>query len=93
MAVTSRIAAVIVDQYGVESSSVVSLLEEAELRVFHRVADERIAAAVVVLANGSVDKLLDAIRLMETDWRDLLVDAELAGVDWPSRMDDIFGSN
>ncbi|WP_327697261.1 hypothetical protein [Streptomyces sp. NBC_00459] len=92
MAVTSRIYSVIVDQYGVEASSVISLLEEAELRVFHKAASERIAAAVVVLANGSVDKLLDAIRLMETDWRDLLVDAELADVGWSSRLDDIFGS-
>ncbi|GAA3077709.1 hypothetical protein GCM10010448_69760 [Streptomyces glomeratus] len=93
MAVTRRIAAAIEGQYGTEADSVVSLLEEAELRVFHRAASERIAAAVVILANGSVDKLLDAIRLMEIDWRDLLVGAELDDSDWPSRLDDLFGSN
>lgn len=93
MAVTSRIAATISDQYGVEADSVASLLEEAELRAFHEIAEERITAAVVILANGSVDKLLDAIELMETDWRDLLIAAELAHVNWPSTLDDIFGPN
>lgn len=93
MAVTNRIAAVITDQYGVEASSVISLLEEAELRVFGQAASERFAAAIVIVANGSIDNLLDAIRLMEIDWRDLLVEAELADSDWLSKVDDAFGKN
>ncbi|MEU9956142.1 hypothetical protein [Streptomyces sp. NPDC050982] len=91
MAVTDRIAVAISDQYGNEADSVVSLLKEAELRAFRELAEERITAAVVILANGSVDKLLNAIQLMETDWRDLLIAAELADVNWPSTLDDIFG--
>jgi hypothetical protein len=91
--ITSRIAARLEGQYGAEASSVSSLLEEAEVRVFHEAAEEKITAAVVILADGSVDKLLGAIELMETDWRDLLIAAELANADWPSRLDDIFGAN
>ncbi|MHB9857913.1 hypothetical protein [Streptomyces sp. YIM S03343] len=91
MAITSRIASRVAEQYGADAASVTSLLEEAELRVFHRVAEEKITAAVLILADGSVDKLLDAIRLMEIDWRDLLIAAELAHADWPSTLDSIFG--
>jgi triosephosphate isomerase len=90
--ITSRIAARIEEQYGDDASSVCVLLEEAEVRVFHEAAIERITAAVVILAGGSVDKLLDAIRLMEADWRDLLVASGLAHADWPSDLDDIFGA-
>ncbi|MFD5652972.1 hypothetical protein [Streptomyces sp. NPDC127039] len=91
--ITSRIAAKLETQYGAEVSSVYSLLNEAEGRIFHEAAEEKITAAVVILADGSVDKLLDAIELMETDWRDLLIAAELAHAGWPSRLDDIFGTS
>ncbi|MEV7797220.1 hypothetical protein AB0O68_35585 [Streptomyces sp. NPDC087512] len=91
--ITSRIGARLKEQYRDEASSVSSLLEEAEARVFHEAAEEKITAAVVILADGSVDKLLDAIELMETDWRDLLIAAELARVDWPSRLDAIFDAS
>jgi hypothetical protein len=91
--ITSRIAARLEGQYGAEASSVFSLLEEAEGRVFHEAAAEKITAAVVILADGSVDKLLGAIELMEADWRDLLIAADLARADWPSRLDDIFGTS
>lgn len=93
MVITSRIAARLEGQYGAEASSVSSLLQEAEGRVFHDAAEERVTAAVVILADGSVDRLLGAIELMETDWRDLLIAAELAHADWPSRLDDIFGTS
>lgn len=38
MAVTSRIAAVIARQYGSDADAVISLVEEAELKVFHKPA-------------------------------------------------------
>ncbi|MFF3663281.1 hypothetical protein [Streptomyces olivochromogenes] len=91
--ITSRIAARLEEQYGTEASSVSSLLEEVEVRVFHEAAEEKITAAVVILADGSVDKLLGAIELMETDWRDLLIAADLARADWSASLDDIFGAN
>ncbi|MFG2869531.1 hypothetical protein [Streptomyces sp. NPDC048338] len=90
--ITSRIAARIEDQYGVEANSVSSLLKEAEEKVFHEAAEEKITAAVIILADGNVGKLIDAIELMETDWRDLLIAAELAHADWPSTLNDIFGT-
>ncbi|MFC9055140.1 hypothetical protein [Streptomyces anthocyanicus] len=91
--ITSRIAAKLEGQYGAEASTAATLLEEAEGRMFHEAAEEKITAAVVILADGNVDKFLGAIELMETDWRDLLIAAELAHADWPSKLDDIFGTN
>lgn len=49
-------------------------------------ASERVHAAVVLLAGGSVRRVHEAIRLAVTDWRDLLVDAELADESWPDRL-------
>lgn len=91
MAVTKRVATVIADQYGTDADSIVSLLEEAGGRVFREDVDERVVAAVVILANGRVDRFFDAIELMETDWRDLLIAAGLAHADWPSTLDSVFG--
>ncbi|MFJ5049746.1 hypothetical protein [Streptomyces sp. NPDC088719] len=90
--ITSRIADRIEGQYGVDAGLIFSLLEEAERGVFNEAAEEKVTAAVVIVANGSVDKLLDAIELMEVDWRDLLIAADLACTDWPSRLNDIFGA-
>jgi hypothetical protein len=47
---------------------------------------ERILAAVVRLAGGRLDRLSQAIELAHTDWRDLLVAADLADETWPSRL-------
>ncbi len=92
MAVTSRIAAVIARQYGSDAEAVISLVEEAELKVFHKPASERIAAAVIIFADGDVDRFFRAIREMEIDWRDLLLDAHIGNVGWESKVDDYFGA-
>ncbi|WP_406210476.1 hypothetical protein OH807_40780 [Kitasatospora sp. NBC_01560] len=47
---------------------------------------ERLQAAIVVLAQGSIRQFREAVRLASTDWRDLLVAAELADADWPDRL-------
>ncbi|MFJ8231884.1 hypothetical protein ACIQ9E_18290 [Streptomyces sp. NPDC094448] len=91
MAITARITSKILQQYGDEADAVASLLEEVELEVFHRPAEERFTAAVLILADGSVGKLLDALRLMEMDWRDLLIAADVAQADWSSVLNDFFG--
>ncbi len=52
---------------------------------------ERIRAAVILLAGGDIGRLRDAIALGATDWRDLLVAAELANADWPDRLDQALG--
>ncbi|WP_030055398.1 MULTISPECIES: hypothetical protein [Streptomyces] len=91
MALTDRVAARLADRFGPEADATAALLEEAEGRVQHGQDRERITAALVVLADGSPDRLHDAILLLETDWRDLLMSAELADGDWPSKLDDLFG--
>jgi hypothetical protein len=49
-------------------------------------ASERLQAAIVVTARGSVQRFREAVRLALTDWRDLLVAAELADEGWPDRL-------
>jgi hypothetical protein len=49
--------------------------------------DERIHSAMLLIANGNVDRLLDAASLAETDWRDLLVTADLADDGWQEKVD------
>ncbi|MFJ2239744.1 hypothetical protein [Streptomyces sp. NPDC087859] len=92
MAVTKRIAAVIARQYGNDADTVASLVEETELKVFHEPAHERIAAAVIIYADGDVDRLFGALREMEVDWRDLLMIAHIGNPGWQSRVDDYFGA-
>lgn len=48
---------------------------------------ERVQAAVVVWGRGDLVRLRDARDLAEQDWRDVLVRADLADEDWPSRLD------
>lgn len=56
-----------------------------------RFCSERILAAVVLLAEGSIHRFREAVDLATTDWRDLLVEAGLAHADWPARLDDELG--
>lgn len=49
-------------------------------------AGERVQAAIVLIAQGSVQRFREAIQLGLTDWRDLLVAAELVREDWPDRL-------
>jgi hypothetical protein len=52
---------------------------------------ERIQAAVVLLAAGDLYRLERAATIAETDWRDVLVAAGLANLDWPAMLDDALG--
>ncbi|MEU0940582.1 MULTISPECIES: hypothetical protein [unclassified Embleya] len=52
---------------------------------------ERIRAAIVLLADGDLGRFRRAVELAKADWRDLLVDAELADADWPARLDTELG--
>lgn len=52
---------------------------------------ERIHAAMLVVARGSLPRLLDAAALAELDWRDLLVEAGLAHEDWRDRIAEELG--
>ena len=48
---------------------------------------ERIQTAMLMLAHGNLDRLLEAATLAETDWRDLLMNADLGGEDWRERVE------
>jgi hypothetical protein len=50
-------------------------------------ASEPVQAAIVLLANGDIGRLRQALHLAAADWRDLLVAAGLADEDWPVRLD------
>lgn len=50
-------------------------------------ASERVQAAIVLFAHGDLARLRQALDLAATDWRDLLVAAELADDHWPARLD------
>ncbi|RII14811.1 hypothetical protein DSC45_20870 [Streptomyces sp. YIM 130001] len=57
----------------------------------HMLASERVQAAVVLSARGSVRGFVQAVQLAREDWRDLLVAARLADRDWPDRLDSELG--
>jgi hypothetical protein len=54
-------------------------------------ASERVQAAAVLLADGDLRRLRQALELAAQDWRDLLVAAGLANGDWPQRLNDELG--
>jgi hypothetical protein len=48
------------------------------------VGTERVQAAIILFARGNISRLRQAF---EKDWRDLLMDTDLANDDWPARLD------
>lgn len=50
-------------------------------------ASERVQAAIVIYANGDLERFGQAVELAATDWRDLLIAAGLADDDWPQVLD------
>lgn len=66
------------------AEEVVRLVETAE-------AGERLQAAIVLWRRGDLYRLRDALELAQRDWRDVLVRAELADADWPSKLDEVLG--
>jgi hypothetical protein len=52
---------------------------------------ERVQAAIVLLADGDIPRLRQALELAMTDWRDVLVAAGLADENWPQRLDEELG--
>ncbi|MBB5872623.1 hypothetical protein F4553_006057 [Allocatelliglobosispora scoriae] len=48
--------------------------------------EERILGAVIILADGRLDRLEEALALAKLDWRDLLVAADMAEATWPGRL-------
>jgi hypothetical protein len=53
--------------------------------------NERLIAAVVLVADGRLEGVDEGFRLAELDWRDLLVAADLANEDWRSVLSSLMG--
>jgi len=68
----------------------------AAAEVAHLVAEaanwERVQAAIVLSAGGDLRAVHDGAALATTDWRDVLVNADLANEDWPARLDAELGT-
>lgn len=54
---------------------------------------ERLTAAVVLFAQGDIQRVRSAVRLALTDWRDLLMAADLGDENWPARLDEELGEH
>lgn len=52
---------------------------------------ERVQAAALIISQGNWGRFLEALRLIELDWRDALVGAGLENDDWPVKLDKILG--
>ncbi|MGW8975850.1 hypothetical protein [Streptomyces platensis] len=78
-----------------ESATVVQLLEEVVKSVGRgsSIIEERVAAAVLLYSEGDADQFAQAADYAQQDWRDLLIDVELADEGWEQRIDDEFGKS
>jgi hypothetical protein len=52
---------------------------------------ERVQAAIVFAANGDLRELKREAELAAVDWRDVLVNGDLAHDDWPGILDSELG--
>jgi hypothetical protein len=70
-----------------EAELVLSVLGDWKVSYLPEPPSERLVAAVVLVADGRLEGVDEAIGLAEQDWRDLLVAAELAHGDWDMALD------
>ena len=75
-----------------EAELVRARLVTLQLALAEKQSLERIQAAVVLLADGDLDKLRAAAERAERDWRDVLVWSGLGNGDWPARLEQELGS-
>ncbi|GGK25537.1 hypothetical protein GCM10011583_66940 [Streptomyces camponoticapitis] len=71
------------------AAEIMRMLDELPSKAGHEAehfAGERLQAAIVLLTDRSIGRFHEAVRLALSDWRDLLVAAELAHEDWPDRL-------
>lgn len=67
-----------------EAEEVVRLVGQAH-------ESERVQAAIVLLAAGDTTMLHDSLMMAQEDWRDVLMGAELADDNWPTKLDQLLG--
>jgi hypothetical protein len=93
MPITRRLADKIERDFPEDHATIQSMLQEVENGKFKGDASERVLTAAIVVAQGDVDRFIEALRLMEIDWRDLLMAAGLGHEGWPSKVDDFLNSD
>jgi hypothetical protein len=71
-----------------DGASVRAALEAASLPFLEQPSRQRdrVHLAILKLAEGDAGKFQQALRLAQTDWRDVLVAAGLAHADWPRAL-------
>lgn len=52
---------------------------------------ERVVAAAIEQSRGRLDRLISGVELGRLDWRDLLVNGQLASTDWQVQLDRLLG--
>ncbi|MGW2486749.1 hypothetical protein ACWCV9_05940 [Streptomyces sp. NPDC001606] len=91
---TSRIKQRIKRDYPeAEQPAVASILVELsdEISRYENAQLERIIAATLIHGQADVDKLLTAVQVALSDWRDVLMGSGLEHSDWPARLNCEFG--
>jgi hypothetical protein len=61
-------------------------LADLSANVFGLQDHERVMAAIVLASAGRWQRFVYFIQLVAEDWRDVLVDGDLAGEDWRDRL-------
>jgi hypothetical protein len=92
---TPRLRRRVEADYGAAAIQVAGALERVDLGDWRSTQPpdgrERVLAAVLVLARGDPSRIPPSIEIVERDWRDALVWAELGQPDWPARVDALLG--
>ncbi|MET9632087.1 hypothetical protein ABZX92_31965 [Lentzea sp. NPDC006480] len=88
MRVSERVAARIARDFGEHASEALDALALAETGGQDV---ERVHAAIVLMAEGSVARLWQAAELSALDWRDVLMGTGLEHGSWPAVLDREFG--
>jgi len=79
--VTPRIARFVEANFD-DAALVLDALRDWKISYEDELPGERLTAAVVLFADGSLEGVDEAFALAETDWRDLLVAAGVAHADY-----------
>ena len=90
---SSRVRRRVLADFGPQGDSMADRIERviASAPMAERQDQERLHAAVVLAADGSIEEFETQLALAMIDWRDLLLNAGLANFDYPARLDAEFG--
>ena len=88
MSVSARVAARVARDFGAAAEEALGALALAETG---NQEVERVHAALVLMAEGSLERLWQAVELSALDWRDVLMNGGMAHGDWPEVLEREFG--